>query len=185
MAKGFSPGAIRFFMMQASYRSVLDLTNDGLLAAEKGFNRLLEAIANLDKLKVDTSSSFAIKEWQQKCYDAMNDDFNTPILIAHLFEAVKMINQIKDDKALITVEDLELLKETINTFTFSVLGLEISQSSDDGIDKLNATIELLIKLRKEARLNKDFALSDKIRDELAEVGIELKDGREGTTFSVK
>ncbi|MBT8245197.1 cysteine--tRNA ligase [Winogradskyella sp.] len=185
MSKGFAPGVVRFFMMQASYRSVLDLTNDGLLAAEKGFNRLMEAIDNLDKLKTNNTSSFAITEWQQKCYDAMNDDFNTPILIAHLFEAVKMINQINDNKALITAEDLELLKSTLNTFTFDVLGLVNSKSSDLGTDKLNATVELLIKLRKEARMNKDFALSDKIRDKLAEVGIELKDGREGTTYSVK
>lgn len=184
MTKGFSTGVIRFFMMQASYRSILDLTNDGLLAAEKGFNRLMEALSNLENLKPSNSSSVNINDWKQKCYDAMNDDFNTPILIAHLFEAVKIINQVKENKATLTLDDLTLLKTTLNAFIFDVLGLENSQSSDANIDKLGAAVELLIKLRKEARINKDFALSDKIRDELADAGIELKDGREGTTYSV-
>ena len=185
MSKGFSPSVIRFFMMQASYRSVLDLTNDGLLAAEKGFNRLLEAIGNLDNLKTSSTSSFNVSEWKQKCYDAMNDDFNTPILIAHLFEAAKFINQIKDSSASITEDDFKVLKATLNTFSFDILGLTTNKSSEAEVDKLNAAIELLIKLRKEARVNKDFALSDQIRDELSEVGITLKDGREGTTYSVK
>ncbi|RNC83582.1 MAG: cysteine--tRNA ligase [Winogradskyella sp.] len=186
MSKGFSPGVIRFFMMQASYRSILDLTNDGLLAAEKGFNRLMEAINNLDKLVPQASSSFNVSEWKQKCYDAMNDDFNTPILIAHLFEAVKFINLATDNKATITEADLSLLISTINSFVFDILGLKKNNNQDDsGANKLSATIELLIKLRKEARINKDFALSDQIRDELAEVGITLKDHREGTTYSIK
>ena len=185
MSKGFSPGVIRFFMMQASYRSILDLTNDGLLAAEKGFNRLMEALGNLDNLKTNNSSSFNVSEWQKKCYDAMNDDFNTPILIAHLFEAAKFINQVNDGTASVSAQDLARLKTVLHTFTFDILGLEDSQSSNVGTEKLNATVEILIKLRKEARINKDFALSDQIRDELAEAGIELKDGREGTTFSIK
>lgn len=115
----------------------------------------------------------------------MNDDFNTPILIAHLFDAVKQIHLIKDGKATITASDLKLLLETINAFVFDVLGLEDNNAfakADDS--KLSGTVELLIKLRKEARENKDFALSDKIRDELIELGIQLKDGREGTTFTV-
>ncbi|TCK68653.1 cysteinyl-tRNA synthetase [Winogradskyella wandonensis] len=185
MSKGFTPGVIRFFMMQASYRSVLDLTDDGLLAAEKGFNRLMEALGNLENLNTSGSSSFSVSDWKQKCYDAMNDDFNTPILIAHLFEAVKYINQVNDNKATITSEDLEILKSTLNIFIFDVLGLVDNKASDSNTEKLNAALELLIELRKEARINKDFALSDKIRDELAEAGITLKDGREGTTYSLK
>lgn len=184
LSKGFSPGVVRFFMMQASYRSILDLTNDGLLAAEKGFNRLMEAISNLDKLKVGDSSSFDVKAWRQKCYDAMNDDFNTPTLIAHLFDAVKYINQIKDNKASISKEDLDLLTENIDVFVFDILGLVKQHNVSKSTDKLNAALELLIQLRKEARQNKDFALSDQIRDELAKSGITLKDGREGTTYSI-
>ena len=183
MTKGYNPSVIRFFMMQASYKSVLDLTNDGLLAAEKGFNRLIDAINLIDNLKTNKSSSFDVSAWKQKCYDAMNDDFNTPILIAHLFDAAKFINQIKDGSASTTSEDLELLKQTLHVFTFDILGLTSALQNDSSSDKLSGAVEILIKMRKEARLNKDFALSDKIRDELAEAGIQLNDSREGTTFT--
>ncbi|WP_179335917.1 cysteine--tRNA ligase [Winogradskyella costae] len=183
MSKAYNPSVIRFFMMQASYRSVLDLTDDGLSAAEKGFHRLMDAIGIIDNLKTSSSSSFTVTDWKQKCYDAMNDDFNTPILIATLFEAVKFINQVKDGSATVTPEDLTVLKETIETFIFDVLGLVNISKESSGGNKLTGAVEILIKLRKEARLNKDFALSDKIRDELAEAGIQLNDSREGTTFT--
>ncbi|WP_435413759.1 cysteine--tRNA ligase [Psychroserpens mesophilus] len=183
-SKAYAPSVIRFFNAQSSYRSVLDLTDDGLLASEKGFYRLMDAINALDDLKAGTTSTFNVSEWKQKCYDAMNDDFNSPILIAHLFEAAKLVNQIKDNKASLTSEDLEELKKTINAFTFDVLGLVNTSKSDSGTGKLSAAVELLIQLRQEARANKDFALSDKIRDELAAKGIQLNDGKDGTTFSL-
>ena len=182
-SKAYAPSVIRFFNAQSSYRSVLDLTDDGLLASEKGFYRLMDAIHTLGSLKASDTSTFNISEWKQKCYDAMNDDFNSPILIAHLFEAVKLINQIKEEKASLTSEDLELLKHTMDAFTFDVLGLVNVTKADNGTDKLSGAVELLIQLRQEARANKDFALSDKIRDELAEKGIQLNDGKDGTTFS--
>jgi cysteinyl-tRNA synthetase len=183
MSKAYNPSVIRFFMMQASYRSVLDLTDAGLAAAEKGFHRLMDALGLIENLKTDTTSSFNVTDWKQKCYNAMNDDFNTPILIATLFEAVKFINLVKDGNATVTPEDLASLKETIDTFIFDVLGLVNISKENTGSDKLASAVEILIKLRKEARLNKDFALSDKIRDELAEAGIQLNDSREGTTFT--
>ena len=183
MSKAYNPSVIRFFMMQASYKSVLDLTNDGLQAAEKGFNRLMDAISLIDNLKSSATSSFLVSEWKQKCYDAMNDDFNTPILIATLFDAVKFINQVNDGSANVSAEDLELLKQTIETFTFDVLGLVNVSKENTGSDKLAGAVEILINLRKEARLNKDFALSDKIRNELSEAGIQLNDSRDGTTFT--
>ncbi len=183
MVKAFSPSVIRFFMMQASYKSVLDLTNDGLLAAEKGFYRLMDALSIMDGLKTSDSTSFDVSAWKQKCYDAMDDDFNTPILIAHLFEAVKFINQIKDGSATVTSEDLEVLKQAINIFAFDILGLLNVSEDNSSTEKLTGAVQILINLRKEARLNKDFALSDKIRDELAEAGIQLNDSRDGTTFS--
>ena len=185
MSKAYNPSVIRFFIMQASYKSVLDLTDAGLKAAEKGFNRLMDAIDLLHRLKSSTTTtSFGVTEWQQQCYDAMNDDFNTPILIATLFDAVKFINQVNDKSASISAEDLEVLKQTLTTFTFDVLGLvNVSKESTES-DKLAGAVEILINLRKEARLNKDFALSDKIRDQLAEAGIQLNDSRDGTTFSV-
>ncbi|GAL66733.1 cysteine--tRNA ligase [Jejuia pallidilutea] len=184
MSKAYSPSVIRFFMAQSSYRSVLDLTDDGLKASEKGYNRLMEAINLLPKLNTSKTSSIKIEDWKQKCYDAMNDDFNSPILIAQLFEATKYINQIKEGKETLTAEDLGLLKDTMNAFVFDVLGLRNEAETSSGTDKLTGAVEVLIKLRQEARANKDFAMSDKIRDELAEVGIQLKDGKDGTTFSV-
>jgi len=183
MSKAYSPSVIRFFMMQASYRSVLDLTDAGLDSSEKGFKRLMDAVNLLELLKESTTSTQDISKWKQSCYDAMNDDFNTPILIAHLFESVKFINQIHDGSATITATDLEMLKTTIHAFIFDVLGLENSKKADNSSDKLSGAVKLLIKLRQEARANKDFALSDQIRDELAEAGIQLNDSREGTTFS--
>ena len=184
MSKGYAPGVIRFFMAQSSYRSVLDLTDEGLQASEKGFNRLMEAVKLLESLQASSSSSIDITAWKQSCYDAMNDDFNSPILIAHLFEASKYINQIKQGSETLTAEDLKTLKDTMHSFVFDVLGLENTAKTESGTDKLSGAVNVLIKLRQEARANKDFALSDKIRDELAEVGIQLKDGKDGTTFSV-
>ena len=184
LSKPFSPSVVRFFMMQAHYTSILDLSNDALLASEKGFYRLMDAIDNLKDLKTNKLSDFNVSEWRQKCYDAMNDDFNTPILIAHLFEAVKHINLIKEDKEKITTTDKELLQQTMNDFVFEVLGLEQKTERNQDSNKLQGVVELLIQLRNEARSNKDFATSDKIRDQLAALGIQLKDGKEGTTFSV-
>ncbi|WP_417289820.1 cysteine--tRNA ligase [Corallibacter sp.] len=183
ITKAFSPSVARFFMLQAHYRSILDFTNDGLLASEKGFYRLMDAINSLDDIKTSASSNIDIDAWKQKCYDAMNDDFNSPILIANLFEAVKYINQLKEGKANISESDLETLKATIQTFVFDILGLVNVSKSETGTDKLSSAVELLIQLRQEARLNKDFATSDKIRDDLAEAGIQLNDGKDGTTFT--
>ena len=183
ITKAFSPSVARFFMLQAHYRSILDFTNNGLLASEKGFLRLMDAINDLDALNVGSTSTFDIKEWQQKCYEAMNDDFNSPILIANLFEAVKFINQIKEGTATITEDDLNVLKSTVHTFVFDVLGLVNVKQSENGTEKLSSAVELLIQLRQDARANKDFATSDKIRNELAASGIQLNDGKEGTTFT--
>ena len=183
ITKAFLPSVARFFMPQAHYRSILDFTNNGILASEKGFFRLMDAINILDELNAGSTSTFDIKEWQQKCYEAMNDDFNTPILIANLFEAVKFINQIKEGTATITQDDLNVLRNTVQTFVFDVLGLVNVTQSDNGTEKLSGAVELLIQLRQDARANKDFATSDKIRDELAAAGIQLNDGKDGTTFT--
>jgi cysteinyl-tRNA synthetase len=184
ISKAYSAGVARFFMLQAHYRSILDFTDNGLQASEKGFNRLMEAVKSLEELQTSNETTFDITQWQQKCYDAMNDDFNTPILIAHLFDAVKYINQIKDGSAGITPDDLEILKHTMTSFIFEVLGIEDTAEVSTDSNKLSGTVELLIKLRQEARANKNFALSDQIRDELAAMGIQLQDGKEGTSFTV-
>jgi len=182
LTKGFSPSVVRFFMMQAHYRSVLDFSNEALLASEKGFLKLMEAVTSLSKIEsTDVVNDFNVIKWKSNCYAAMNDDFNTPILIAELFSAVKYINQIKDNKASISDSNLVLLTETMQQFVFNILGLKNADTNDQN-HKLGETIELLIKMRNEARVQKDFALSDKIRDELIGIGIQLKDGKDGTTF---
>jgi len=182
--KAFAPAVVRFFMMQAHYSSILDLSESALLASEKGYLRLMEAIEAIEWLAPSGKSDFDVAIWRQKCYDAMNDDFNTPVLIAHLFEAVKQINLVRERKSSLSKTDKELLEASMHAFVFDILGLERRSGSNRDTEKLPGVVELLIALRNEARTNKDFATSDRIRDELAGLGIQLKDGKEGTTFSV-
>jgi len=184
ISKAYSPSVARFFMMQAHYRSILDFSNDAILAAEKGYNRLMEAIELSKRIEASETSTLDVKAWGQKCYEAMNDDFNSPILIANLFEAVKWINLINDGKESLSSKDLELLTSTMNTFVFDILGLENAQMQDDNSEKIDGLVHLLIEMRKKARDDRDWALSDKIRDELMDLGIQLKDGKEGTTYSL-
>lgn len=181
--KAFSPSIVRFCFMQAHYRSVLDISNDAMVASEKGFIRLMEGIKLLDKLPTASTSSLNIKDWKQSCYDAMNDDFNTPILIAQLFEGVRYINLINDKKETITESDLSELKTTMEAFVFDVLGIRNEAETANNSDKLSGVVEMLITMRNEARANKNWSLSDEIRDRLAALGIVLKDGKEGTTFT--
>ena len=184
LSKGFSPSVVRFFMMQAHYRSILDFSNDALLASEKGFLKLMDALKTLVNLTPsNAATNFDVSSWKQRCYDAMNDDFNTPILISEIFSAVKYINQIKDGSNSIDTENLKTLKATLNGFVFEVLGLQENTNSNSD-KKLNEIIEILIALRKQARDQKNFGLSDQIRDQLAEIDIHLKDGKDGTTFSL-
>ena len=184
LSKAYTPMVIRFFMMQAHYTSILDISDDAVLASEKGYNKLMEAIKNIDQLNSSKESSWNVDAWIQKCFEAMNDDFNTPILIANLFEGVKQVNLIKDGKSQLTDEDLKRFTEQLKGFVFDVLGL-LDQAEESSSSKLPELIELLIKLRKKARINKDFATSDQIRDQLAEMGIQLKDSKEGTSFSIQ
>ena len=184
LSKAFSANVARFFMMQAHYRSILDFTNDGIVAAEKGFNRLMEGITIARNLQPGPTSSLDITSWKQHCYDAMNDDFNTPILIANLFEGIRFVNLVNDAKETLTSEDLKTLSDTLKTFTFDVIGIKDEKTSADNSDKLDGVINLLIGMREEARANKNFLLSDQIRDQLLALGIQLKDGKDGTTFTV-
>lgn len=180
--KAFSPSVVRFCFMQAHYRSVLDISNEAMVASEKGLNRLSEGIKLLDKISASNKSTIDITSWKKSCYDAMNDDFNTPILIAQLFEGVKYINLVNDGKESLTEADVKELKQTITTFVFDILGIQDEETASNNSDKLNGVVEMLIKMRNEARANKNWAMSDQIRDELASLGIILKDGKEGTTF---
>jgi cysteinyl-tRNA synthetase len=184
LSKAFSPNVARFFMLQAHYRSILDFSNDAIVAAEKGFNRLIEGLNILEEITPSNTSSLDIKNWKQSCYDAMNDDFNTPILIAQLFEGIRFVNVLNDKRETITASDLELLKITLSNFTFDVLGIRNEKAIDNNSEKLEGTVALLIEMRNEARANKNWSLSDEIRDKLLAIGIQLKDSKEGTTFSI-
>ncbi|MBU3661346.1 MAG: cysteine--tRNA ligase [Flavobacteriales bacterium] len=179
--KPYSPDVLRFFMMQAHYRSNLDFTQDALNASEKGYSRLMEAIKLLSKIKTSESSSIQVLELVDSFYTAMNDDFNTPILIANLFEAAKIVYLINDGKATITAADSILLANEMNGFIVNVLGLQTSSENNDS--KLAPVMDLVLDLRQQARSNKDWTTSDKIRDGLAAAGIVVKDGKDGTTWS--
>lgn len=184
LSKAFAPSVARFFILQAHYRSVLDFSDDAILASERGFQRLMDATDSIHTITASTVSTVDIAAWRQSCYDAMNDDFNSPILIAHLFEGVRIINLLKDTKETVTAEDLKVLEDTMKAFIFDVLGLENTSALNANNGKLEDVVQLLINMRNEARANKDFALSDQIRDRLAALDIQIKDGKEGTTFSL-
>ena len=186
LSKSFSAGCVRFFILQAHYRSVLDFSNEALLASEKGYNKLMESIRILETLSPSSiTSDFNVESWKENCYNAMNDDFNSPILIAELFSVVKFINQVKDGSSTVSKKDLEIVMNTVNVFVFEILGLQnVNEAENQYKEKLEETLELLIKMRSDARANKDFELSDKIRIELDEIGIQLKDSKGGTTFKI-
>ena len=170
--KGFSPSVIRFFFLQAHYRSVVDLSNNALLASEKGFNRLMEAVKIINDFETENTevnSQFQVEEFKANCYNALTDDFNSPILIAHLFDATNFIFKLKEGNEMISKKDLMELKTLINTLVFDVLGLK--NISENNHSKLDSALQVLIDLRNQARKVKNFELSDQIRDRLLEQGI--------------
>lgn len=178
--KGYSPMVVRFFMLQAHYRSTLDFSNEALDASEKGFKRLMTAIGLLDKLKAASISEINIEEIEAKLAAAMNDDFNTPILIAEMFDVVRIINSIHDEKIKIGETDLEKLKSLTNAYVKDILGLKDDlQATDD----LSPVMDFILRIRKEAKENKDYVTSDKIRIGLSEIGFQLKDGKEETSWT--
>jgi cysteinyl-tRNA synthetase len=179
LERGYSPMVVRFFMAQSHYRSTLDFSNEALQASEKGFQKLMKAGETLNKLITNTESTVNIKELKEKCYTAMNDDFNSPILIAHLFDAVRIINLINDGSEKINQSDLDELKSIYNTFVFDVLGFKKEDSESTGNDLTGELIDMVLNLRLDAKKNKDFATSDKIRDALTEKGVKIKDTKDG------
>ena len=186
LSKPYTPTVVRFFMMQAHYTSVLDLSDEALGAAEKGYNRLMDALVLLSKIQASPSSQgFDVALWREKCYKAMNDDFNTPVLIAHLFEAVKQIQLLAQLQIQLSETDLTLLTKTLNEFVFDVLGLETKPAAESDSKRVHGLVQLLIQLRNEARQNREFALSDQIRDALSDHGVQLKDTKDGTQFTLE
>lgn len=180
LGKAYDPVVVRFFMMQAHYGSVLDFSSEALSATEKGFHRLMEAVDRLKELNTSSSTSFDVKAIISSFYNAMNDDFNTPVLVAQLFESAKIIQAIQNGKETISKEDKKALAEEINGFIFDVLGLKkIEDKADDALDTV---MDLVLAIRQKARENKDWTLSDTIRDKLSEAGIVVKDGKESVTW---
>jgi len=184
LERAYSPMTIRFFILQAHYRSTVDFSNEALQAAEKGFKRLTDALQLLDKLPLSDETTVDFKSLEKKSYQALNDDFNSPVAIAHLFEAVRMINAIRDGKKKIASEDLKALKAFFTTFTADILGLEPEKTQSGENELLSNVVNHLLKVRQEAKEGKDFKTADKIRDALKDAGISIKDRKDGADWSL-
>lgn len=182
LEQAYSPMTLRFFLLQAHYRSTLDFSNEALQAAEKGYKRLMNAAAKLQDIGHSESSDVNVEEWKNKLYEQMNNDMATPQVIATLFESAKWINEIAAKKLNLTKEDAEMLASTFETFVYDVLGLVSEQEGNN--EALDGVMNLVLDIRKEAKSSKDWNTADKIRDGLKDVGIEIMDGREGTTYKV-
>lgn len=182
LEKAYSPMTLKFFILQAHYRGTLDFSNAALQGSEKGLSRLLEGVQTAARLKPSDRSSFEVKPLVEACYEALNEDLNTPILIAALFELLNQINLLAADKATVTEADLNSLKSAYSLFLSDILGLVANPSQSS--EKTTDLIQMLIQLRQEAKAQKNYALSDQIRIQLSEIGIELKDSKEGTHFTI-
>ena len=187
LEKSYDPMTIRFFMLQAHYRSPLDFSNEALQAAEKGLERLMNAIALLPGLKTSETSTIDVGQIRTNFYEALNDDLNSPILIAHLFDGAKMINSVNDGNATITAADLAKLQLFYSQMVFDVLGLQPAITTGEGTNSelFGQVVELLLTLRQEAKIKKDWALSDQIRNQLTALGFEIKDTKEGADWKLK
>jgi len=182
--KGYHPMAVRFFMLQTHYRSTLDFSNEALQASEKGFDRLMESYKTLQSLTASASSSEDIKSLGAKCYEAMNDDFNTPVLIANLFDAVRIINSANDKKTNLTRADIDLLKKIYEHFIFDVMGLKSEEENAKTVEVLGKVVDLVLEIRNKAKADKNFPLSDEIRNKLSDAGVQVKDSKEGSTWKI-
>ncbi len=177
----YSPMTIRFFIMQAHYRGTVDFSNEALIAAEKGMLKLNAAEQLLDKLVPSKQSDEDMNAWVKKCYDALNDDLNTPRLIAELFDATRIINSVKEGRIHLTEEDLALLKRYFRIFYFDILGMKIEANNGQN-ERVDQLMELILTIRHDAKTEKNWALSDAIRNKLTELGITIKDTKEGATW---
>ena len=184
LEKPYDPMTIRFFILQAHYRSTLDFSNEALQASEKGLARLMKSVAMLPGLPVSDETTLNLTDWKTNCYNALNDDLNTPILISHLFDMVRLINLLAEGREKITRPDLDTLIQQFHQFTFDILGLREVPESGSGSQVLNEVMEMILNLRQEAKKNKDFALSDRIRDELGKLGIVVKDRKDGAEWEI-
>lgn len=188
LEKPYRPEVVRYFMLQAHYRSTLDLSNTSLQAAEKGLMRLMDAIRLIPDLKTSGKSSFNLEEMEQKIYDALNDDFNTPVALANLFEGASIINSINDGKISITQSDKEKLQKLYVDIVFNVLGLKDYLTAEDELHKYQSILANFvapyIKDREEAKKQKEYSRADEIRNELTKRGVKIKDGKDGSIWTL-
>jgi len=185
LQQAYSPMTVRLFILQAHYRSPLDFSNEALQASEKGFQRLMKSITTIEKLVPTNTSTVDIAGLQSKCYEAMNDDLNSPILIAHLFDAARIINSVYDKKESLTADDIGLLRSMMHTFVFDILGLLPENDPQTGNQVISNLVNIILDLRLQARTNKDWATSDRLRDALAQAGVSIKDTRDGATWELE
>ncbi len=178
LEQAYSPMTIRFFILQAQYRSTLDFSNEALQAAEKGYERLMKAVSTLKKIKPSEASSVDISDVEARCTAAMDDDLNSPMVISELFDCVRTINQIYDGKQTISAADLAELRRVVDLFVFDILGLRDDLAGDNS-QMLSSVVDMILNIRMEAKNAKDWATSDKIRDGLAAIGIKVKDRKDG------
>lgn len=189
LTQPYSPMTIRFFILQAHYRGTVDFSNEALQASEKALGRMQEGYRRLQELTPSESSTIDVKGIREKCYEALDDDMNTPVVIAHLFDALRLVNSVKDGKATATQEDIDELKSVFDTFLVDILGIrpEIVGGADnaDAMKPFEKAMELILDIRAKAKGAKDWATSDLIRDRLAEAGFVIKDTKDGAEWSVK
>ena len=187
LTQAYSAMTIRFFILQAHYRSTVDFSNEALQASEKGLARLMDAYHHLMKLQPAATTSLEVKGLREKCYEAMNDDLNSPIVISHLFDAARAINSAKDGKGTISAEDLKELQDVFHLFLFDILGM-VDESAGAGNDTsreaFSKAVDLLLSIRQQAKANKDWATSDKIRNELTAIGFTIKDTKDGAEWKI-
>ncbi len=184
LQQAYSPMTIRFFILQAHYRSTVDFSNEALMGAEKGMQRLMQAYKTLKGLQPAKASSIEVGGFRQKCYDAMNDDFNTPIVISYFFDIAKIINTVNDHKATLTQSDIDELRGLFDTFFFQILGMK-DEANGNNTQVIDGLMQMILDVRAQAKANKDWATSDKIRDSLSALGIAVKDGKDGATWEMK
>jgi len=182
--QAYSPMTIRFFMLQAHYRSTLDFSNEALKAAEKGMGKLLSAYQLLNQLEDSDSSTVEIRQFENLCADAINDDFNTPIVLAHLFDLARIINTVNDRKEKLSKTDIDFIKKLFDDYLFEILGIEEEKQAGDS-QLVDYLMQTLLNIRQEAKKNKDYSTSDKIRDELDKLNIQIKDTKEGAKWEYK
>ena len=187
LAQAYKPMTIRFFILQAHYRGTVDFSNDALQAAEKAYERMMDGWKRLNDLKPAEKSDVDVADLRQRCFDALNDDLNTPIVIATLFDACRIINQANDGKAALSAADIEELKSLFQLFLFDILGIRNEADGSNGVNlkPYEEAIDLLLDIRKQAKSNKDWATSDLIRNRLTEIGFDIKDTKDGYEWKVK